>query len=128
MIKGAGPAACLKGALRPSSAPLFTWFTNPSGFHTHDPQKIRPAISSSYKKKKNRKKKRKTTSLKCSICSLTSIDLFPSPLTVSGFQDSGVIRIWHGWYCWTQHGRLYPSEKRGIIRCSIFRTNQKESP
>lgn len=40
------------------------------------------------------------------------LNLFPSPSTVSGFQDGRVIRIWHRWNCWIQHGGLYPFEKK----------------
>lgn len=40
------------------------------------------------------------------------LNFSPPPSTVSGFQDSRVIRIWHRWNCWNQHGRLSPLEKK----------------
>jgi len=43
MIKVALTVAFLKGALRPSSMAVFTWFTKPSGLH--DPKTIRLAVS-----------------------------------------------------------------------------------
>lgn len=85
-IKGALTRACLKGALVPSSTQLFTSFTSPTRLRD-DPKTIRPAISSMLQ-----------NSLMCSICSLTSIEIFtlpPSPDQVSrtlgllGFNTDG---------------------------------------
>lgn len=114
MINGALTSARLKGALRPSSAPLFTWFTNPPGSTDTTPKQSGRLFLP----------QDKNPSSEASV-HWRQLDFFPLPFTVSGFQDSRVIRIWHRWNCWIQHGTLYPFENRGIIRCSSFKTNQK---
>lgn len=67
--------------VRPSSVELI-WFTDPAGPADINPKTIRAAISSTAEK-----------SLKCCLCSFTSIEvpLLCSP--VSGFQDSQVFGI-----------------------------------